>query len=480
MQQWEPILDTPASDLRPCPVVSPHTNETIDEVAYPPVAAAERALDAAARDTSWASLAGPERAAQLFEWAALVDAKREEIAFLIAEDSGKPIRQARGEAERTGAVLRYYAGLADKPVGEATPQVFSGLNVVLREPIGTVVVIVPWNGPAYITAHKSAGALAGGNNVIVKPSPLAPRASLKVCELAHEAGLGGTALQCIPGGADIGEALVSSEKAQGVSFTGSTETGRAVAVAAARTFKRVVLEMGGKSPSLVFADSDLGTAADSTVVAALANAGQDCCARSRVLVEDSVHDAFVRLLEASVARVVVGDPLSETTDIGPLITSQHRQYVESFITEEACGNGAHIAGGKRPSGAHLASGNYLEPAIISGASLESKTLSTEIFGPIVTVVPFSDDTHALTLANATRYGLAASVWTSDVERILSVIPRLTCGQVSVNGDSSVFMQLPFGGEKESGLGRELGIRGMTNFQREKTVSIALRRRESSA
>ena len=479
MAPWQPVLDVGSVDLKSRPVISPHTNEVIDEVAYADVGVAERALDAAARDSSWASRPAPDRAERIYAWARLVEEASEEIAQLITGESGKPIRHARGEAAGTAAVLRYYAGLADKPIGESAPQVFQGLNMILREPVGTVVAIVPWNGPAYITAHKTAGALAGGNNVVVKPSPLASRSALRVCELAREAGIADAAVQCIPGDADVGQALVASDRAQGVTFTGSTETGRAVALAAAPTFKRLVLELGGKSPSLVFADADLEAAAASTAVAALSNSGQDCCARSRVFVAEQAHDAFVELLQAEVDRMVVGEPLREETDLGPLITPDHREYVESFLTRDACGADAHITGGTRPGGDDVASGNYLDPAIITGVSPRSRVLASDVFGPIFTVVSFADDEAGIAAANDTPYGLAASLWTADIDRVLTVVPRLTCGQVSVNGDSSVFMQLPFGGEKGSGLGREMGVRGMTNFLREKTVSIARRQPTSS-
>jgi acyl-CoA reductase-like NAD-dependent aldehyde dehydrogenase len=475
MAAVQPIMAVRPARLTARPVVSPHDNTVIDEVANVDAATAERALDAATRDSSWAALTAPERAERLYAWADLVAANAHAIAALVSGESGKPIRQAREEAEGAAACVRYYAGLADKPIGEPAPQVFAGLNLVLREPVGTVVAIVPYNGPPWVTAHKSAGALAGGNNVVVKPSPLAARGALRLCALGLEAGIPETALQCIPGDAEVGRVLVASEKVQGLSFTGATETGRAVAEAAARTFKRVVLELGGKSPSVVFADADVAAAAASTVWGALAISGQDCCSRSRVLVEQSAYQEFVELLQAAVDRLVIGAPASEATDIGPLITRAHRDHVESFLTPESCGTGVRILGGGRPSDGGLEAGNYLAPAIVAGASPSSRTASAEIFGPIVAVMPFASDEEAIALANGTRYGLAASIWTGDVDRMLTVVARMDSGQVSVNSDSSVFMQLPFGGEKDSGLGRELGVRGMTNFLREKTVSIARRR-----
>jgi acyl-CoA reductase-like NAD-dependent aldehyde dehydrogenase len=456
----------------PQPVISPANNEQVDEVLCAGVRDAEAAATAA-RDRTWASLTAERRSELLHDWSGAVAAAREELADLISADSGKPIRQARGEAEASAAAIRYFAGAADKPSGAHPPQVLPGWALVFREPIGTVAAITPWNAPAFAPAHKSAGALAAGNNVILKPSPLAPRAALLLGRLALTAGIEPPALQVLPGGPELARALITSPDIEGVSFTGSTETGRLVSTQAAPLFKRVVLELGGKSPSVVFADADLAAAAASTVWGVFDINGEDCCARSRILVQRSAFEPFLEALRQETEQLVVGDPFDERTDVGPLISREHRARVEGFLDPQACGPEARIYGGRRPDAPELQSGNYLSPAVVANPELRGPLVTSEVFGPVASVIPFDDEAEAIALANDTSYGLAASLWTSDLKRAMRVVNAFDCGQVSVNTDTSVRIQLPFGGVKESGLGRELGVHGMTAFQREKTVSLSL-------
>ncbi len=258
-----------------------------------------------------------------------------------------------------------------------------------------------------------------------------------------------------------------------MSFTGSTETGRLVSTQAAPLFKRVVLELGGKSPSVVFADADLAAAAVSTVWGVFDINGEDCCARSRILVQRSAFEPFLEALRQETEQLVVGDPFDERTDVGPLISREHRARVEGFLDPQSCGPEARIYGGRRPDAPELQSGNYLSPAVVANPELGGRLVTNEVFGPVASVIPFDDEAEAIALANHTSYGLAASLWTSDLKRAMRVVNAFDCGQVSVNTDTSVRIQLPFGGVKESGLGRELGLHGMTAFQREKTVSLSL-------
>ena len=470
---WAPITPVSSDGGAAHPIVSPATNEEIDEVVFATVEVAAEAASAAASDRSWARATADSRASVLQEWAGAVAEARDELAELIVADSGKPIRQGRGEAEWSALAIRHFAGAADKPSGAHPPQVVEGWALVFREPVGTVAAITPWNAPAFVPAHKASGALAAGNNVIVKPSPLTPRAALRLVQLAHEAGVPPSALQCLPGRGDVAQTLVESPDVQGVSFTGSTETGRLVAAQAAPGFKRLVLELGGKSPSIVFADADLERAAASTVWGVFDINGQDCCARSRILVERPAFNGFVEALRAATEALVVGDPLDERTDIGPLISRDHLARVESFLEPAASGGAARVYGGGRITEGTLAGGNFLAPAVVANPDRRSRLFRSEVFGPIASVIPFGDEQEAVALANDTEYGLAASLWTNDLQRAVRVVGALDCGQVSVNTDTSVRIQLPFGGFKASGVGKELGLSGMTAFQREKTVSIAL-------
>lgn len=470
---WVPITRAASGGGTTHPVVSPATNEQIAEVVFATPEAASEAAAAASRDRGWARTTAGRRAALLHAWADAVAGARDELAELIVADSGKPIRQGRGEAEWSALAIRHFAGAADKPSGQHPPQVVDGWVLVLREPVGTVAAITPWNAPAFVAAHKAAGALAAGNNVVVKPSPLAPRAALRLVQLAHEAGIPPVALQCLPGDGAVARALVESWDVQGVSFTGSTDTGRLVAAQAAPGLKRVVLELGGKSPSLVFADADLDRAAASTVWGVFDINGEDCCARSRILVEQPVFERFVEALRGAAEALVVGDPFDERTDVGPLISPEHLARVESFLDPDACGAGAQVYGGGRVKGGGLERGNFIAPAVVANPERGSRLVRSEVFGPIASVLPFAGEDEAIALANDTDYGLAASLWTSDLKRAVRVVDALDCGQVSVNTDTSVQIQLPFGGFKASGLGKELGVNGMTAFQREKTVSIAI-------
>ncbi len=452
-------------------LVNPATEQPFTEVA-----AAEAAdLDAAVRtaqvawESGWRDLAPGKREGILHAVARKLREHVEEIAELEMLQIGKPISDARDEAGLGARCFEYYAGAVSKFCGQTIPVARGGFDFTLRQSMGVVACIVPWNFPFPIASWKAAPALAAGNCVILKPASLSPLTALKLGELATEAGLPPGVLQVLPGsGAALGEALVTHPLIRKVSFTGSTEVGQRIMELAARDLKRVSLELGGKSPNIVFADADWQRAAETSPMSVFANSGQDCCARSRVFVEQSIYEAFVEGFVAATRKLVVGDPARPETQLGPLVSLGQRNTVEEFL-EDARKRGSKIAcGGGRP----WPKGAYLEPAVLLGVGREDRCWRQEIFGPVVAIVPFEDEAAMIREVNASPYGLSGSLWTTNISKALRVARAVQSGVLSVNSHSSVHVEAPFGGFKQSGIGRDLGMAAMEGYTELKNVYVA--------
>jgi acyl-CoA reductase-like NAD-dependent aldehyde dehydrogenase len=413
---------------------------------------------------SWAALAPAERAAALRRFAAAVDAATEELAWLEVRNSGHPITQARWEAGHVRDVLTYYSAVPERLIGKQIP-VAGGIDLTFLDPIGVVGIIVPWNFPMTIAAWGFAPALAAGNAVLLKPAEWTPLTAMRLGALALESGLPPGLFQVLPGrGPVVGERFVTHPQVRKVVFTGSTRVGKQVMAGCAQQVKAVTLELGGKSANIVFADSDLEQAAATAPYAVFDNAGQDCCARSRILVERTVYDRFLELLEPAVKGVKVGVPGKESTEMGPLVSRAHYDRVASFVPEDA-----RVAfRGHAPKGP----GFWFPPTVLLPGSRTDRAVTEEIFGPVVTVLPFDDEADAIALANDTEYGLAGSLWTRDVGRALRVSRGLEVGNLSVNSHSAVRYSTPFGGVKQSGLGRELGPDAALAFTETKNVFLS--------
>jgi acyl-CoA reductase-like NAD-dependent aldehyde dehydrogenase len=388
----------------------------------------------------------------------------EELAAIEVRNSGHPISQARWEAGHVRDVLEYYSAAPERLFGRQIP-VAGGLDVTFQEPLGVVGVITPWNFPMTIASWGFAPALAAGNAVVLKPAEWTPLTSLRLAELGLEAGLPEGLFQVVPGkGSVVGERFVTNPTVRKVVFTGSTAVGKHIMAGCAEQVKRVTLELGGKSANIVFADADLERAAATAPYGVFENAGQDCCARSRILVERSVYERFMELLEPAVAGVKVGDPSDEGTEMGPLVARQHLERVQSFVPDDA-----DVAfRGSAPGGA----GFWFAPTVLTPAR-ESRAAREEIFGPVVSVFPFDDEADAITFANASEYGLSGSIWTRDLSRGIRVARAVESGNLSVNSHSSVRYATPFGGFKQSGLGRELGPDAPLAFTETKNVFLAV-------
>jgi len=445
-------------------VINPATEEameTVEHVDLDGVNAAVAKAEKAQRE--WARLNPADRAAALRRFAAAVDGDIEALAQLEVRNSGHPIGQARWEAEHVRNVLEYYSATPERMFGKQIP-VAGGIDMTFQEPLGVIGVITPWNFPMTIAAWGFAPALAAGNAVLLKPAEWTPLSSIRLGQLAVESGLPEGLFQVLPGkGSVVGERFVTHESVRKVVFTGSTEVGKKIMAGCAHQVKRVTLELGGKSANIVFADADLEKAAATAPYSVFENAGQDCCARSRILVQRSVFDKFMELLEPAVKGVKVGDPTLDSTEMGPLVSRAHFASVSSFVDSDA----PVAFRGSAPEGP----GFWFAPTVLTPSSRTDRSMTDEIFGPVVSVVPFDDDDDALTLANATEYGLSGSIWTRDVGRAIRIARGVESGNLSVNSHSSVRYNTPFGGFKQSGLGRELGPDAHLAFTETKNVFI---------
>jgi acyl-CoA reductase-like NAD-dependent aldehyde dehydrogenase len=442
-------------------LINPATEEQMETIAHADLGQTDAAIELASKaQKRWAALNPSDRAMLLHRFAATVDQNIEALAQLEVRNSGHPISQARWEATHVRNVLEYYSASPERLIGKQIP-VAGGIAVTFNEPIGVVGVITPWNFPMTIASWGFAPALAAGNAVVLKPAEWTPLSSIKIGELALAAGLPEGLFQVIPGkGSVVGDRFLTHPKVGKVVFTGSTEVGKQVMRKAADQVKRVTLELGGKSANIVFADADVDKAAAAAPSSVFENAGQDCCARSRILVEASVYDRFMEGLEKSVKAYKVGDPTDETTEMGPLVSKKHFENVEQYLSD---GNVAFR--GNAPTG----KGYFMAPAVLTPDKLTDRCMTEEIFGPVVSVYRFKDEAEALEIANSSEYGLSGSIWTRDLGRGIRVSRALESGNLSVNSHSSVRYNTPFGGFKQSGLGRELGPDAPLHFTEEKTV-----------
>ena len=446
-------------------VLNPATEEPVTTVDQVSVEQTDEAIArAAAAWPAWREVAPSDRARLLRAFAASVDSHLEELAGLEVAGSGHPVGAARWEAGQVRDVLLYYSAAPERLIGQQIP-VPGGLNVTFHEPLGVVGLIVPWNFPMPILSWGMAPALAAGNTVVAKPAEATPLTAMRIGELALEAGLPEGVFTVLPGkGSVVGQRLVDHPAVRKIVFTGSTEVGQQIMTGCARQIKRLTLELGGKSANIIFADCDLERAAATAPYAVFDNAGQDCCARSRILVQRSVLDRFMALFETAVQGVAVGDPASAATEMGPLISAAHRDHVASFVPSEAL-----VAfRGHAPSG----KGFWYPPTVLAPVRSDDPAYTEEVFGPVVTVTPFSDEAEAVCIANDTPYGLSGSIWTSDVGRAIRVARAVETGNLSVNSHSSVRYWTPFGGFKQSGLGRELGPDAPDAFTETKNVFIS--------
>ena len=431
----------------------------------------DRAVEAAARSFKkgdWRNMHPRQRGRIMMRVAALVREHAEELARMESRNVGKPIRDSRDEVGLAADCFEYYGGTTNKAGGQTIPGNPNGVLMTFREPIGVCGIIVPWNFPIAITSWKVSPALAMGNSVVLKPAEQTPLTALRLEELMREAGVPEGVFQVVTGaGAVTGDALVRHPLVRKIAFTGSSVVGANVMRIAADDIKRVSLELGGKSANIIFDDCNFDRAVASAASSALGNAGQDCCARSRVLVQQSIYDKFQKAIVGTFEKVNVGDPLKDETEMGPLVTDAHRKRVMRYI-ESGKAEGATLAtGGKAPP----LPGSYLEPTVFLDAKPGMKIMREEIFGPVVAVMPFKDEADAVAMANDSMYGLSGSIWTGDISRAMRVARAVETGNLSINTGSSVHLEAPFGGVKKSGLGRELGLVALDAYTEWKTVYI---------
>ncbi|HXX61693.1 MAG TPA: aldehyde dehydrogenase family protein [Candidatus Sulfotelmatobacter sp.] len=468
----------PAADGQTFEVMNPATGQVMARAPLGGKEDVDRAVKAARQafddPKGWSSWSAAKRGRTLQKFSNAVKAHLEELAQLESQNVGKPITGARGEALATSLVFEYYAGAANKLFGETIPVSKPGLDFTLREPIGVVGLIVPWNFPMNMASWKLGPALAAGNTCILKPASWTPLTAIRLGELALEAGFPPGVVNVVTGpGGSAGAALAGHPGVGKVAFTGETTTGQEIMRLAANNVKKISLELGGKSPNIVFADADLERFARESPYAVFDNAGQDCCARSRIFVERSVHEKVVELFAAATRSVVVGDPGDDKTEVGSLVSLKQRERVAGYV-EVGLEEGAElVVGGRAPDAAEFAAGAYYLPTVFDHARADMRIVREEIFGPVVSIIPFDDEADALRLANDTPYGLSGSIWTRDLAKGIRVAKGVQAGVLSVNCNSSVHTEAPFGGYKMSGIGRELGMHAMELYTELKNVFVDL-------
>ncbi len=446
-------------------ILNPATEEVVERIEPATARDADAAVARAKKAfPAWRDVEPTDRSRLLRRLAGALEAEKENLAQLESRDTGKPINDARDEMGMVADTFHYYAGMPERLLGDTIP-VSGGVDVTFREPLGVVGLIVPWNFPLTIASWKMAPALAAGNTIVLKPAELTPLTALEFERIAREAGIPDGVVNVLVGpGSVVGQRLVEHEDVAKVAFTGSTAVGRGIMAGASGTIKRVTLELGGKSANVVFADADLERAAASAPMAVFGNAGQDCCARSRILVQKDVFDEFLNLMKPAVEDLRVGDPLDEATEMGPLISADHRNKVAAYVPEDA----PVALRGRSPEG----SGFWFPPTVLAPVSNKDKAAREEIFGPVVVVIPFDDEDDAVRQANDTPYGLSGSVWTENGAKALRVARRIETGVISINSNTSVRVATPFGGFKQSGVGRELGPHALDHYTELKNVYIS--------
>ena len=451
-------------------LINPATEDTFTEVAAADPVDVNKAVESArtAWESGWRDLPPGKRSESLFKVAQALRDNIERLAQLETLQIGKPISDARDEAGLGARVFEFYAGAITKFCGQTIPVARGGFDFTLRQPMGVVACIVPWNFPFPIACWKAAPALAAGNCVVLKPASISPLTAIALGEIAHQAGLPPGVLQVLPGpGGAVGEALATHRLIRKVSFTGSTSVGRRIMELASRDIKRISLELGGKSPNIVFADADWQRAAETSPMSVFANTGQDCCARSRLFVERTIYEPFVEKLVAATRKLVVGDPMKSETQLGPLVSASQRVTVEEYLDDARSQGSKFACGGGRPN----PKGYYLEPTVLLDVDKSSGCWREEIFGPVVCVTPFTDEAQMIKEVNESPYGLSGSVWTNDLRRALRVARAVESGVLSINSHSSVHVEAPFGGFKQSGLGRDLGMGAMEGYTEVKNVYV---------
>ncbi|MEZ4671554.1 MAG: aldehyde dehydrogenase family protein [Anaerolineae bacterium] len=463
-----------SADGRTAPAYNPATREIITQVAQATASDVDTAVQTAhaAYSGAWKQIRTRERGQILQRIANLIREKSEMLAQIESQNGGKPISAARGEIGAVANTFEYYAGAVNKIHGQTIPVNANGTHMTFREPFGVCALVIPWNFPLVITGWKVAPALAMGNTVVIKPASATPLSALALADLVLEAGLPEGVVNVVTGSGNVaGNALVMHPLVRKISFTGSTEIGMGVMKQAADGIKRVSLELGGKSANIVFADARLDTCIESSLFAVYDNAGQDCCSRSRILVERPIYDEFVERFVNRTKTMKVGSPADESTEMGPLITPQHRDTVLNYIHIGDSEGARRLCGGEPPNGA-LSKGNYLTPAVYVDVKADMRIMKEEVFGPVVGIMPFNSEEEAIRLANDTPYGLSGSLWTRDIGRALRVARAVETGMLSINSSSSVHIEAPFGGMKQSGIGREQGMAALEHYSELKSVFVA--------